>query len=73
MNILNKLNSQYQIEVKNNIAYDKQEKNILARSKQELVQFYIDSFEYKKESLFNNENKTRKRYNNIIKKLKKIS
>lgn len=72
MNILDKLNSEYQIEVKNNIAYDMQEKNIIATSKKELVQFYIDSFKYKTECLFDDETETKKHYKNIIEQLEKL-
>jgi hypothetical protein len=72
MNILDRLNEEYQIEVKDNIAYDMQEKSIIARSKQELIQFYIDSFKYKAECLFEDEVETRNNYENIIKQLENL-
>ena len=72
MNILDRLNEEYQIEVKDDIFYDMQEKSIIARSKQELIQFYIDSFKYKAECLFEDEAETKNNYENIIKQLENL-
>jgi hypothetical protein len=74
MNILNKLNKEYQIEIKNNIAYDLQDNNnIIATSKQELIEFYIDSFKYKIECLFDDEIEIKHHYVDIIKQLEALN
>ena len=73
MDILDELNTEYQIKVENNIAYDLQDKeNIIATNKQELVGFYIDSYKYKIECLFDDETETKEHYKNIIKQLEKL-
>jgi hypothetical protein len=73
MSILDKLNAEFEIKVINNVAYDMQDgENIIATNKQELVQFYIDSFKYKKECLFVDETEVKKHYDNVIKQLENL-
>ena len=73
MNILEKLNKDFQIEVRDDIAYDMQiDGNVIATSRQALIQFYIDSFKYKIECLFDDETETRKNYEDTIQQLKKL-
>ena len=73
MNILDKLNTEYQIKVENNTAYDMQNNGeIIATSKQDLAQFYINSYEYKAECLFDDEIGVYERYKDIMKQLKEL-
>ena len=73
MDILNRLNDDFNIKLVNGIAYDLQCNNeIIANSKKELIQFYIESYKYKIDCLFNDETDTKKHYESIIKQLETL-
>lgn len=74
MDILNNLNLEYEIEERNGIFYDMQIcGEIIANSKKELIQFYIEDFKYKIEMLFNCEIEAKKHYINVIKQLERLA
>ena len=73
MNVLDKLNKEFLIEVKDGIAYDMQDVGeIIATNKQDLIQFYIDCFNYKMEMVSDDEVETKNHYTNIIEQLKEL-
>lgn len=73
MDILNRLNGDFNIKLVNGIAYDLQCNNeIIAHSKKELIQFYIESYKYKIDRLFNDETDTKKHYEQIIRQLETL-
>ena len=70
MDILKKLNSDFQIQIINGVAYDLQLDNeVIAKNKEELIQFYIGSFKYKLELAFDDDSETKTNYKNTIEKL----
>ena len=73
MDILKRLNDDFNIKLESGIAYDLQCNNeIIAHSKKELIQFYIESYKYKIDCLFNNETDVKKHYKSIIKQLETL-
>lgn len=71
-NLLTKLNKEYNIKVENGVAYFIEDNYIIAHNQKELVEFYIESFEYKYHQTFEGEIQTREYYSNIINELTKL-
>lgn len=68
--LLLKLNEEYNIKVENGIAYFIEDNTIIAHNQKELIEFYIENFEYKYALTFEEELETREHYANIINKLR---
>lgn len=72
MDLLLKLNKDFDIKVENDIAYLAEDNTIIANNQKELIEWYIEAFEYKYSLTFEGETKTREHYINIINKLKEL-
>ena len=72
MDLLSKLNKEWDIKVENDIAYLMEDNTIIAHNQKELIEWYIEAFDYKHSLTFEDETETRKHYINIINELKEL-
>lgn len=72
MDLLLELNEMFDIKVENDIAYLAEDNTIIANNQKELIEWYIECYEYKLSLTFEDETETREYYIKIINELKEL-
>ena len=72
MGLLLELNKMFDIKVENDIAYLTEDNTIIANNQKELIEWYIECYEYKYSLTFEDETETREHYIKIINELKEL-